>query len=482
MEIVLELESLSISQAGKILVPAISLTLLKGQNLAITGSAGSGKSSLALALLGKVHYQGHLRYSAAIKSIAWVEQQHHFKNRSNTSSFYYQQRFNSFDADDAITVREYLGENPDNIRDLTGRLELDYLLDKPLIQLSNGENKKIQLLLAIKDNPDLIIMDQPFVGLDNASRIFLNALIDELTQDGKTIILITQPHELPESITHVISLSKNGPASFETRQDFERKIQTESPVLMEDNSPADKIAQLTSASHAVLDFPVIVMKGVSVKYGDREILTDINWKIEEGERWLLSGPNGAGKSTLLSLITADNPQAYANTIELFGRRRGSGETIWEIKKKIGYLSPEMHLYFETACSGFEAVASGLFDTIGLFRQLDESQIQLVNQWMDLTGISSLKQKMLHQLSLGEQRMILLTRALVKDAQLLILDEPCQGLDEETENRMIRLIDQICLVGNKTLIYVTHYANRRPDCISKMLQIEHGKAQYIGDIK
>src|SRR5688572_13384763 len=115
------------------------------------------------------------------------------------------------------------------------------------------------------------------------------------------------------------------------------------------------------------------MKKVSVQYGDKIILDEVNWKVMKGERWLLSGPNGAGKSTLLSLITADNPKAYANSIFLFGKKRGSGESIWDIKKKIGFISPELHLFFDQGTSCFDVIASGLFDTIGLFRQLSAAQ-------------------------------------------------------------------------------------------------------------
>ena len=222
------------------------------------------------------------------------------------------------------------------------------------------------------------------------------------------------------------------------------------------------------------------MKKVSVQYGDKIILDKVNWKVMKGERWLLSGPNGAGKSTLLSLITADNPKAYANSIFLFGKKRGSGESIWDIKKKIGFISPELHLYFNQSSTCFETVASGLYDTIGLFRQLSDEDTGLVDQWMEFCRLKDLQQKRLYELSVGEQRAVLLTRALVKNPPLLILDEPCQGLDTKRKNEFLELINEVCTRGNKTMVFVSHYENDRPSCISHFIKLEHGRVVEIKD--
>lgn len=188
----------------------------------------------------------------------------------------------------------------------------------------------------------------------------------------------------------------------------------------------------------------------------------------------VSGPNGAGKSTLLSLITADNPQAYANRIWLFGRRRGSGETIWEIKQKIGFVSPELHLYFDPGASCYEVVASGLFDTIGLFRPLAPEQEETVMLWMKLLSLQELRMRLLQQLSAGQQRMVLLARALIKNPPMLILDEPCQGLDDGQTAYFRELIAELCEAFDKTLIYVSHYRDELPHGIDKYLRLEQGK--------
>jgi molybdate transport system ATP-binding protein len=232
---------------------------------------------------------------------------------------------------------------------------------------------------------------------------------------------------------------------------------------------------LRGAGSDAADHPVVVaMHEVTVRYGEATILDHIDWEVRKGERWSVSGPNGAGKSTLLSLITADNPQAYANQIWLFGRRRGTGETIWEIKQKIGFVSPELHLYFDSGASCFEVVASGLFDTIGLFRPLTPEQEETVRLWMKLLSLQDLRMRRMQQLSAGQQRMVLLARALIKNPPMLILDEPCQGLDDEQTAHFRQLVTELCEAFGKTLIYVSHYRDELPHCIDKYLELEQGK--------
>jgi molybdate transport system ATP-binding protein len=215
------------------------------------------------------------------------------------------------------------------------------------------------------------------------------------------------------------------------------------------------------------------MVDTTIKYGEATILNHIHWEVRKGERWNVSGPNGAGKSTLLSLITADNPQAYANEIWLFDRRRGTGETIWDIKRKIGFVSPELHLYFDTGANCFDVIASGLFDTIGLFRPLTAQQEETTLLWMQLLSLQELRTRRLAQLSTGQQRMVLLARALIKNPPMLILDEPSQGLDEEQTAYFRSLVTALCEAFDKTLIYVSHYRQELPACIDKFLQLEKG---------
>jgi molybdate transport system ATP-binding protein len=469
-----QLTDVSVTFNGVDILKNINLSIQPGEQWAIIGKSGSGKTTLAHALTGKLFHSGtvsfHLPNHTHAHRILLLEQQHHFKNRSNTSDFYYQQRYNSSDAEDTITVQEALQPliNAAPASNWVEQLHLTHVLQEPLIQLSNGENKRLQLAQALFLDPAVLIMDNPFVGLDVEGRQTLHRIIDSIVASGISIILITPPQELPGSITHVAVLEKGRLVKAGKKQDMQLLTPVLPPTL-----PASISSKLKAAGDNNHFTTAVKMVNVTVKYGEKIILQAINWEVKKGECWSISGPNGAGKSTLLSLVTADNPQAYANELYLFDQRRGSGESIWDIKRRIGFVSPELHLYFDRGTSCFDVIASGLFDTIGLFKQISTAQQEQVQAWIELLQLQALQRRPLFQLSLGQQRMVLLARALVKNPPLLILDEPCQGLDEEQISYFKLLIDQLCATFNTTLLYVSHYSKDLPECITKAAVLNNG---------
>lgn len=464
----LTLEQVSVQIGNNPVLDHLDLIINRGEHWAITGSSGSGKTVLAHTLLGRHFYSGRISYQSP-KRIAMVEQQHRFKGRPGTTDLYYQQRFNASDADQTITVEQELQEYGfDGKGEWIDMLHILPLLSKPLIQLSNGENKRVQLAIALLEDPQLLILDNPFLGLDKEGRGTLKHIINTLAGKGMQIMLITGAQELPEAITHVARLEEGKWVFRGARADFQPAVHT-GPGVQLDHAILARLRQPSGE-----DFSVAVkMVDVTIKYGEVTILNGINWEVRKGEKWNLSGPNGAGKSTILSLITADNPQAYANEIWLFDRRRGSGESIWDIKQKIGFVSPELHLFFEYGATCSEVVASGLFDTIGLFRPLTTDQEEHIRLWMELLSLGELRSRRLAQLSTGQQRMVLLARALIKNPPMLILDEPCQGLDDEQTQYFRELVSLLCGEFGTTLIYVSHYRQELPDCIDRFLALEKG---------
>jgi molybdate transport system ATP-binding protein len=477
--IFLELNNVSVKSGGTDRLNQISLVIHRNEQWAIIGLSGSGMTLLANTIAGKNFYSGTIAYFFPLKkngrsTIVMEDQLHFFKNLSNTQDLYYQQRFNSYDSEQTITVRQELKDHFSDEGFLQSEwldeLGIRELLNEPLIQLSNGENKRVQLVISLLGEPELLILDNPFIGLDAEGRQTLHHIIGSISQKGVQILLVCSVQELPESITHIAWLGQGKLEFAGKREDIQfpktapppAKLDTE---LLQQLKPFGKPAFLTA-------FQLI---NVHVKYGDKNILSGIHWKVKKGERWNLTGPNGAGKSTLLSLITADNPQAYANEIYLFDRRRGSGESIWDIKQKIGFVSPELHVFFDHSATCTEVIASGLFDTIGLFRRLGEKQQQIVSLWLKLFQLENIQSKRLFQLSISEQRKTMLARALIKTPPLLILDEPCQGLDEDQTAYFKNLVDQICEAFDTTLVYVSHYQNQVPECVNHFFRLENGRA-------
>jgi molybdate transport system ATP-binding protein len=216
---------------------------------------------------------------------------------------------------------------------------------------------------------------------------------------------------------------------------------------------------------------VVNMKNLTVRYGEHVVVSNINWHISHGEKWALLGPNGSGKSTLLSFIFGDHPQAYSQPLILFDKQRGTGESIWDIKKQIGFTSSEMHLYYRENVSCLKVVASGFFDSIGLFRQCSEEQLQIVEQWFSLLGVSHLMERSFLHISSGEQRFMLFIRALVKNPGLLILDEPFHGLDASRKAICTVIVESFCNQADKTLIYVTHRREEIPVCVTHFMELK-----------
>ncbi len=466
------LQNVNVQQHGKPVLQDISFSIESKQHIAVTGHSGSGKTVLAKAIAKQIFYKGNIEInyvnnSSLQQKVVIAEHNESWKNLSNISDFYYQQRFNSCDSEDSITVAASLNKlhaNNNHVEKLLLQFSLLNRSNTPLIQLSNGEQKKLQLIKILLQQSQVLIFDKAFTGLDITSRKVLHQIINEQAANGTTIILITDEKELPACITHVIELKEGRLISFVEKENFIPSYKYHTGFSAE--------IPFSKAFHSFNT--MIEMKNVLVQYGEKKILHQINWKVNSGECWLVKGHNGAGKSTLLSLITADNPQAYSNEIYLFDQRRGKGESIWDIKQKIGFVSPELHKYFDTGITIEQTIASGFFDTMGLYKKLNAQQQKAVNDWMNYFDLNDLKNKPLSFLSTGQQRWVLLARALVKQPPLLILDEPCQGLDEQHTKQFIELIDNIFHQNNTTIIYISHYNDEIPACIQHILELKDGK--------
>ena len=423
-----------------------------GKVTVIAGRNGSGKTL----------YIEQLRRQLASDSVRYIA----FTDSYGVNvdgQYYLQLRWNQHDIDhETPTVGELLqrayllaGEDTEERREMQQQLyslfHMDDFLDKYIITLSSGELRKFQLTKTLFANPRLLIMDNPFIGLDAETRDQLKELLQRLAEERQMEIML------------VIAKTDDIPA-------FADEIKETSP---QETIPAHVLSD--EKRDAILSLPyhdndydcqrVVDMKKVTIRYGERTILKDVDWTVMNGERWALSGQNGSGKSTLLSLICADNPQSYACDITLFDRPRGSGESIWDIKKHIGYVSPEMHRSYKRNLPAIRIVASGLMDSIGLYAIPNAQDYEKCRWWLNIFGIGELADRPFLQLSSGEQRLVLLARAFVKDPQLLILDEPLHGLDLWNRRLVKDIIETFCQRRNKTMIMVTHYQTELPNNIT-----------------
>lgn len=441
----------------------VNFCLEEGERIAVYGPNGSGKSRLVEYITGRYRLNpGALRFDFGeyskrfncdnIKLITFRDSY----GGATDEGYYYQKRWNQMDIDPEFvpTVRAVLEKEIEAAPDKTLAHEvaanlsrdfgLDSLLDKFVITLSSGELRKLQLTKALLADPCVLIIDNPFIGLDEATREQLSHTLSALCSRKPAlgiILLVSRKEEIPDFVTHIVRTSA-------------LNVLPKCPYVPEQQ--ADE---------------VIRMSDIRIQYDERTIIGGLNWTVRKGEHWVVTGANGSGKSTLLSLICADNPQAYACNISLFGRRRGTGESIWDIKKRIGFVSPELHRSFKFNLSVREVVESGHFDTLGIPHSVNPAQQAAANQWMEKLGIAELSGKPFQKCSSGEQRLALLARAFVKDPELLVLDEPMHGLDDFAREKVRALLDDYFVSqADKTLIMVTHYWKEMPACIDRYLML------------
>ena len=450
------------------LAKPVNFYLCDGEHIAVVGPNGGGKSMLVDIITGAhplLMHDPEYDFSPSAKEMVSDNIQYiTFRDSYGTQqSYYLQLRWNQAEIDkETPTVGQLLeeaylqaGEDTPERRKMQQHLyelfHIGHLLDKYVILMSSGETRKYQLTRTLLKEPRVLIMDNPFIGLDTETRDQLKNLLTDLSRERalQMILVLSKTDDIPDFITHVVEVRDMTVGPKQTISEYyENRSPYPARVLSEEKEKA--ILGLPYNDKEYKPDEVVKMNAVSIRYGERTILDKLDWTVKNGERWALSGQNGSGKSTLLSLVCAD---------------RGSGETIWDIKKHIGYVSPEMHRAYLRDLPAVRIVASGLKDSVGLYVKPTEEEYGICRFWMDIFGLKGLEERTFLKLSSGEQRLVLLARAFVKDPELLILDEPLHGLDNRNRRLVKDVIETFCRRRNKTMIMVTHYQEELPECIT-----------------
>ena len=341
--------------------------------------------------------------------------------------------------------------------------------NESLQTMSSGQQKRALLAYLIAQQPDYIVLDDVYSNVDVATQQHITNTLSKLSEQTLLIQLFFRKRDLLPCIDVVYQLNeKNEIVSAQVVDEFRKT--SSSPAL----KPHEfKLPTLYSENHNNLE-TLVELHSVSVKYGDKQVLSDINWTIHKGEFWQLTGTNGAGKSTLISMITGDNPKAYGQNMILFGRKKGTGETIWDIKRQIGYFTPIMIQQFSRSESVENMIISGLNDSVGLYTVPSDLQKDIAKSWLQMLG-PSFRNKNFQQLSLGQQRMVMVARAMVKHPRLLILDEPTIELDDENSRLFIDMVKAIAAEKQMAIVYVSHRVEEdlQPDKVFELVNAENG---------
>lgn len=461
----MKLSDATVTLNGQAILKSINWTLESGTHWLVLGTNASGKSTLARLLSGELDTD-----SGAIdrqnKQVQWLslESQQALYERE-----LYRDDTDFMDHLDAGTsVKELLTEITDwsdYSEQVCDQLDLSQLLDRGYRLLSTGEGRRVMLARAMLARPDILILDEPFEGLDRASVDNLRALLDGWQiEHTQLVLLVNQRDDLISSFGH-LALMHQGEFLFQGDMPDDTDVIWQA---LQAHLPSDAelppVPEQYQLEHWHSDDALISLKDGFVQYGDSYQFKDLNWTVKPGDHTQIAGPNGCGKSTLLGLITGDHPQCYRNDLNLLGFQRGQGESIWQIKKHIGFVSGILHRDYRVGGNVMTAVVSGLTDSIGVYQAVAEVETSLARHWLSLIGLEDRANRPFRSLSMGEQRLALIARALIKQPPLLILDEPTQGLDDFNRFYVLSLVEKMVKAGSTTLLFVSHRQDETLDCI------------------
>ncbi|NOY00243.1 MAG: ATP-binding cassette domain-containing protein [Verrucomicrobia bacterium] len=474
----IRLQNAQVRLGSKILLKNTSLRIDAGQHWAIIGNNGSGKSTLARLLSGElpvcggtIDYQcGKSPTDVAIVSL-----------ESQKALIDYDRRFDSSEEgegkpDSGRSVCDAIldgGADQQSLQHWLEVFDLEDLLDQGIGTLSTGEGRKMMLCRALLKSPKLLILDEPYAGLDQVSQDELTQLLLSIADKGISLVQVAcAENELLPCISHVALLENSHLVhSGKSKEVFESKeFAAISQIDVDEKWQLPKAGDENKSLQWNQQCPLIELSDVSVTYDGKIALPPTSLTIHSKEHWQIEGPNGAGKTTLLSMISGDNPQSYANDVKLFGRQRGSGESLWDIRQRIAVVSAAFQMDYRLPVKGRDVVISGFFDSIGLYKNYTGQQMQIADEWLAALHIQELAESRFTELSYAQQRMLLLARAMVKHPTLLLIDEPCLGLDVPNTRRILNLLDTIARQTHTQLIYVCHDPAQKLDCITHRLTL------------
>ena len=508
------LKNCRIEDSKSVKLENINWTFNTGEAWLVIGANGSGKANFLKALAGELKIIPDSKFADSLYS-NFFEQNIEIVSLEKAASLIEEERQNDESefveggVDIGRTGRIFLAEaickrklkRGEPLPDEALRLEtfpqiklcgIEKILARGLKYMSTGEIRRTLLARSLLSGKKLLILSDPFAGLDAESRKilleFFNTVANKQLKDDdysdfpRIILGMERYHEIPAAINNVLEFSENKISFCGSKNDYEKILQnrnqqnekTRQKDRQEFENSVEKIKQETFVLHTVQENQketLVEMNNVNVGWGDNRVLIDLNWKLNQGEHWLIRGPNGSGKTTFLELITGDNMQVFSNDIKLFGKRRGSGETIWDIKRKLGIVSYRLHVEYRMVGSTTleNVIISGFRDSIGLYEAATDVEKDAAKKWLSLGGFENREKESFSSISYGEQRAILILRAAVKCPPILILDEPCHGLDENYRQKILDLIEIIAQSGTTTLLHVTHDPSEVLPCEKNILE-------------
>jgi molybdate transport system ATP-binding protein len=477
------LENVDVRLWGRTLLAGVSFALREGESWALLGENGAGKSSFLRLLRGDLWPHPESR----------GRRLYHFPDGPSESPIGARELMPlvSAESQDAYLRGEWNLRVEDVVRtgfagstwldrpiseeeerragEAMALLGIEDLRRRSILEVSTGEARKVLLARALAPRPRALLLDEFCNGLDAPSRASVLGAVSAIARGGTPVVFAThRPEEIVPEVGHALLLERGRVVAQGPRREVLARFAASHPApgaapAAEDGSPAQGPV-LVSVEHAD-----VLVEG-------RRVLRDLTWRMREGENWAVRGPNGAGKSTFLRLLCGEEHAAPGGKV----RRLDLGEraSVWEVKARVGLVTPQLQSDHRADHLGEEVVLSGFFASIGLGDEPSAAQRKAARRWMERLGIGHLAGRRIHSLSYGELRKLLLARALVRDPEVLLLDEPFNGLDPRSRVEMMELVEGLCQGGTRVVL-VTHHDGEVLPCVNRVLELRDGRIVYQG---
>ncbi|EOD77256.1 putative molybdenum transport ATP-binding protein modF [Grimontia indica] len=443
-------------------------TIANNESWAVFSTEGDIGSLLGGVLCGTIEFEGELEIGdGKIAQVSLVEQQKLLEEERAKDDTDFLDRI-----DNGTSVYDLIFEQCEDValtHQLIEDLDLVHLKESGFRVLSTGETRRVMLARALAEKPDFVVLDNPFAGLDIAHRQSLADYLEKLSNSVQMMVVFAREEDLPDWVDHVAMFERGKLVELIDKAGWDNHPIIQQIAAQSEQQSEEMMTLIRRYQHATqFENPIFELRDGKVEYTEKTIFTGVNWRIDKGEHWQVKGPNGCGKSTILGMIFGDHPQCYSNDIHIFGKKRGSGETVWEIKKHIGMVSSALHLQYRVSCSALDVILSGFYDSIGLYSQPSIQERTIAREWLDILHMSQYAKTPFRKLEYGQQRLLLIARAIVKQPTLLILDEPYQGLDYLGRRLMKNTLELIARENLSQLLYVSHYQDDELESIKNTL--------------
>ena len=484
-----EMKGIAVRLQGRIVLEKVDWIFGKKEHWAILGGNGAGKSTILRVLAQQIPYcEGKLRRHPELQGVTHLGWVHLNQPLGLLAQEKLKDRWEEYSGreQEQQTIRSMFSEHmlaEKQSNDLLRLMQLDSKVDRPIRGLSNGEWRKLLLFQSLIRFPKLLMLDEPFDGLDQNSSKDFKSLLRELVQHSKlSLVLVShRQDELIPEITDVMGL-RNGKMEFSGRRSAVLTEANLKKLYKSESQASDtgnfKSKIIVSESRNIEDslVPPIKMENVHLYFQGHTVFEDFSWTWPPGEHWQVAGPNGSGKSTLVKLIVGEHLQAYSNRVWIFGKRRGSGENIWDLRKRIGMVTPELQMNYRKKITGRKVVYSGFNDSIGFYGAISEQQKETAEKWLSQFDLFEIAENSFLNMSYGQQRLFLLARAMVKSPEILLLDEPCQGLDPYQRAELINKINLLGKSKTTQILYISHQIEDKLDCVSATIFLPDGRIE------